>query len=47
MITKNFRLNALANKYASALYNHIIGVYAHRTRYDNVLCGYTNHMYLV
>ncbi|MFU1377350.1 hypothetical protein ACM2UU_15570 [Escherichia coli] len=23
MITKNFRLNALANKYASALYNHI------------------------
>ncbi|WP_204761080.1 hypothetical protein, partial [Escherichia coli] len=25
----------------------IIGVYAHRTRYDNVLCGYTNHMYLV
>lgn len=25
----------------------IIGVYAHRTRYDDVLCGYTNHMYLV
>ena len=23
MITKNFRLNALANKYAAALYNHI------------------------
>ncbi|EPZ6878402.1 TPA: hypothetical protein ACF03E_004318 [Escherichia coli] len=25
----------------------IIGVYAHRTRYDDVLCGYTNHMYLM
>ncbi|MEK8807250.1 hypothetical protein P2R96_20865 [Escherichia coli] len=25
----------------------VIGVYAHRTRYDDVLCGYTNHMYLV
>jgi len=23
MITKNFRLNALANQYAAALYNHI------------------------
>ncbi|MCK3285190.1 hypothetical protein MZH06_04715 [Escherichia coli] len=25
----------------------VIGVYAHRTRYDDVLCRYTNHMYLV
>lgn len=23
MITKNFRLNALANQYAGALYNHL------------------------
>ncbi|EFD5495480.1 TPA: hypothetical protein KI784_001894 [Escherichia coli] len=26
MITKNFRLNALANKYATALYNHITAI---------------------
>lgn len=26
MITKNFRLNALANQYAAALYNHISNV---------------------
>lgn len=26
MITKNFRLNALANQYAAALYNHITDI---------------------
>lgn len=26
MITKNFRLNALANQYAAALYNHITAI---------------------
>ena len=43
LITQNFRLNALANQYASALYSHICATSADAmlrgTSVHNVICG--------